>query len=81
MEHVWRADEDKLKNVLTEKMNKKRPPGRPRKLWKDTVEKDLRLIDGNTTLHWTLDREKWRGVPVAPQTLNGPLSCCEKEDV
>jgi len=60
---VWRADDgDLLKNVLIGKINKKRPFGRPRPRWKDTVEKDVRLIEENATLDWTLDREKWRGL-------------------
>jgi len=33
-------------------MYKKSPLGRPRK----KMEKDMRLIDGNATLNWTLDR-------------------------
>jgi len=47
---VWRADGDLLKNILIGKINKKLPLGRPRTRWKDTVEKDMRLIDGNATL-------------------------------
>ncbi|KAL4103343.1 hypothetical protein QTP88_018720 [Uroleucon formosanum] len=73
--HVWRADGDLLKNVLIRKINKKRPLGRPRTRWKDTAEKDKRLIDEDATLDWTLNREKWRGLLVAAQVLNGPLSC------
>uniref|UniRef100_A0A2S2PQV7 Uncharacterized transposon-derived protein F52C9.6 n=1 Tax=Schizaphis graminum TaxID=13262 RepID=A0A2S2PQV7_SCHGA len=73
--HVWRADRDLLKNVLIRKINKKRPLGRPRTRWKDTAEKDMRLIDEDATLDWTLNREKWRGLLVAAQVLNGPLSC------
>jgi len=54
---VRRADGDVLKNVLIRKINKKRLLGRPRTRWKDTVEKDMRLIDEHATLDWTLDRE------------------------
>jgi hypothetical protein len=43
--HVCRADGDVLKNVLIRKIDKKRPLGRPRTGWKDTVKKDMRLID------------------------------------
>jgi len=35
--HVWKADGDILKNVLILKIKKKRPLGRPRTRWKDTV--------------------------------------------
>jgi len=73
--HVWRAEGDLLKNVLLEKINKKRPLGRPRTRWKDTVKKDMRLIDENATLDWTLDGKKWRCLLVVAQVFNGPLSC------
>jgi len=72
---VWKADGDLLKNVVIGKINKKRPLGRPRTRWKDTVEKDMRLIEEIATLDWTLDREKWRGLLAAAQVLNEPLSC------
>lgn len=48
LEHVWRAEGDVLKNIL--KINKKRPLRRPRKRWKDPVEKNMRLIDGSTAV-------------------------------
>jgi len=75
MGHVWRANGDVLKDVLIGKINKKRPFGRQRIRWKDTVEKDMRLIDEYATLDWALNREKWKGLIVAVQVLNGPLSC------
>lgn len=54
--YVWRADGDVFKNVLVGKVNKsinKRPLDRPKTKWKDTVEKDMKLINGNVTLEWT----------------------------
>lgn len=65
---------DLLKNALIRKINKKRPQ-RPRTRWKDTVKKDMRLIDENATLDCTLNRKKWKGLLVAAQVLNGSLSC------
>lgn len=29
---------------------------------KNTVEMDMRLINGNSTIDWTLYKEKWRGL-------------------
>lgn len=55
---MWRANGDVLKNVLIGKINKKHPLERPRTRWKDAVEKDIRLTDGNATREWTLDRKK-----------------------
>jgi len=45
--HVWRADEDVLKNIRIEKLIK-------------NVYLEDQEQDGNATLDWTLDREKWR---------------------
>jgi hypothetical protein len=56
-------------------INKKRSLERPRIWWKDTEEKDMRLIDENAMLDGILDRKKCRGLLVASQILNGPLSC------
>jgi len=64
-----------LKNVLTERINKKRPLDRPTTRWKDTVKKDMRPVDGNATIDWASDRGKRRSSLVAAQVLNGPLSC------
>jgi len=50
---VWRSNVDILKNLFIEKINKKRPLGRPRTRWKDTVEKDMRLVYRNATIDWT----------------------------
>jgi len=42
--YVRRSDGDISKNVPTEQTNKKRPLGRPRTGWRDTVEKDIRPV-------------------------------------
>lgn len=49
--------ENVLKNVLMGKINKKCLFGRPRTRWKDIIEKDMILIDGNAALDWTLDKK------------------------
>jgi len=36
---------------------------------------DMRPVDGNATMDWALDREKWRGLLVAARVLDGPLRC------
>jgi hypothetical protein len=40
----------------------KRPLGRPRRKWKDTVEMDLKEIgwEGVDLIHMALDRDRWR---------------------
>ena len=53
-----RSDGNLLKNVLIGKINKKRPLGRPIIIWKDTVEKNMKLIEENAMLDWILVRAK-----------------------
>jgi hypothetical protein len=72
--HVWRADNYIIKKVLTETIQKKRPIGRPRKRWKDAVEKDIKMQGRNMTVNLALDRERWRELLVEAQVLQGPLS-------
>lgn len=42
--HVWRADGRIIKQALMAKMAGKRPLGRPRTRWKNSVVKDLRVL-------------------------------------
>lgn len=55
--HVWRADYDKIKKVLTETIHKKRPIDRPRTRWKDPVEKDIKMLGRNLSFNLALDRK------------------------
>jgi hypothetical protein len=72
--HIWRAEDDILKKVITTTIQKKRPLGRPRTRWKDAVEKDVQLVDVNASVELALNRERWRDLLVAAQALQGPLS-------
>jgi hypothetical protein len=67
--HVWRANNDIIRKVLTEIIHKKRPIGRPRTRWKDEVEKDIKILGRNVTVDLALDRERWRELLVAAQVL------------
>jgi hypothetical protein len=72
--HIWRAEDNILKKVITTTMQKKRPLGRSRTRWKDAVEKDVQLVDVNASVELALNRERWRDLLVAAQALQGPLS-------
>jgi len=72
--HVWRADNDIIRKVLTETIHKKRPIDRPRTRWKDSVEKDIKMLGRNVSVDLALNREIWRELLVAAQVLQGPLS-------
>ena len=56
--HVLRRDDDVLKIALNFEVNGKRKRGRPRKTWKQQVEKEINKIGLKT--EDALDRAKWR---------------------
>jgi len=57
-----------------ERINKKRPLGRPRTRWIDGDAKDLKAIDQNVTYELTYNRERWGDLLKAAMVLNGPVS-------
>jgi len=50
-----------MKEVLVNKINKKRPIGRPRTRWVDVVAQDIKDIKEDSVFDDAYDREKWRG--------------------
>ncbi|KAF0742625.1 Reverse transcriptase domain-containing protein [Aphis craccivora] len=71
---VWRADGRIIKQALMAKMTGKRPLGRPRTRWKDSVMKDLRVLQERAQLDVAYNREEWNKFVMAALDLNGPLS-------
>jgi len=78
--HIWWAEDDILKKVITITIQKKRPLGRPRTRWKDAVKKDIQLVDAIASVELALNRERWRDLLVAAQVLQGPLSWRKKKE-
>jgi len=72
--YVWRADTDITKKLLTETMLKKKTIVRPWTRWKDAVEKDIKTLRKNVSVDMVLNRKRWRGLLVAAQVLQWPLS-------
>lgn len=72
--HVWRADGQVLKEVLVNKINKKRQLERPRTRWVDVVAQDIKGIKEDSVFDDEYDREKWRGYVMAAMALNGLTS-------
>ena len=57
--HVKRSDEtENIRAVVGMKMEGKRPRGRPKLTWKDTVKRDLKAR--NIKEEWATDRERWK---------------------
>ncbi|KAE9540045.1 hypothetical protein AGLY_005297 [Aphis glycines] len=67
--HVWRADGSVLKGALTYMIRGKRPRGRPRKRWKDSVKEVLEEIGGDWEQAY--NREQWKELVLAAKSLNG----------
>ena len=59
--HVKRRDEgDPLRRVGELIVEGRRPPGRPRKSWKKTIEEDMRVVGAQE--EDAMDRDRWRGI-------------------
>lgn len=64
-----RNEEETVRTVLEWIPTEKRPRGRSRKRWLDTVEEDLKKIgvqEWRTLVH---NREEWRQIVMAAKTL------------
>jgi len=64
--HVWRTDGSMLKGALTYMARGKRPRGRRRIRWKDSVKELLEKIG----VDWeqAYDREQWKDVVLAAKS-------------
>ncbi|VVC26164.1 Reverse transcriptase domain, partial [Cinara cedri] len=60
--HVWRADENIIKNVLIRNVTKTRPRGRPRQRWLDRVKKYILNTDNSKRQDDAMDRNGWRNL-------------------
>ena len=59
--HAKRRDEtENIRAVVEMKMEGKRPRGRPKLRWKDTVRRDLKAW--NIREEWATDMERWKGL-------------------
>jgi hypothetical protein len=58
------GDERKVYKVLVEKLEGKRPLGRPRRMWDDGIRMDLREIGlgGVDWIRLSQNRDRWRAV-------------------
>ncbi|KAL4127579.1 hypothetical protein QTP88_011746 [Uroleucon formosanum] len=68
--HLWRAN-GICKQVLMGRINGRRPRGRPRHRWMDTIKSDLAKIAPETELAGSENREKWQEIVKAAKALNG----------
>jgi hypothetical protein len=61
--HLERVEEDRMpEKIFTEELEGTRRRGRPRKGWREEVERDLQVLGVKRWKELVIDREKWRGI-------------------
>ena len=61
--HLERMEEDRMhKKIFTGELEGTRRRGRPRKGWRDEVERDLQVLGVRRWRELVIDRDKWRGI-------------------
>ncbi|KAJ4432005.1 hypothetical protein ANN_20619, partial [Periplaneta americana] len=74
--HVARMGESRnAYRALVERLEGKRPLGRPRRRWEDTIKMDLREVgyDGKECINLAQDRDQWRAYVRAAMNLREEL--------
>ena len=63
MDHLERMEEDRMpRKIFTQELEGRRRRGRPRKGWKEEVERDLQVLGVRSWRELVIDRKKWRGI-------------------
>jgi hypothetical protein len=63
LDHLERMGEDRMpKKIFTQKMEGTRRRGRPRKRWKEEVERDLQVLGVRRWRELVADRKKWKDI-------------------
>jgi hypothetical protein len=61
--HLERVEEDRMpKKIFTQELEESRRKGRPRKRWKEEVERDLQVQGLRRWRELVADRKKWKGI-------------------
>jgi len=61
--HLERVEEDRMpKKIFTQELEGTRRRGRPRKRWKEEVERDLQVLGVRWWRELVADRRKWKDI-------------------
>ena len=61
--HLERMEEDRMpKKIFTQELEGTRRRGRPRKRWKEEVERDLQVLGVRRWTELVVDRKKWKDI-------------------
>jgi len=71
--HLERMEEDRMpKNIFTQELKGTRRRGRPRKRWKEEVERDLQVLGVRRWRKLGADRKKWKDIV---RQAKAPVGC------
>jgi len=61
--HLEKMEKDRMpKKIFTQELEGTRRRGRPRKGWREEVERDLQVLGVRRWRELMIDRDKWRGI-------------------
>ena len=70
--HLERMEEDRMsKKIFTQELEGTRRRGRPRKRWKEEVEKILQVMGVRRWTELVADRKKWKDIVRQAKAHNG----------
>ena len=70
--HHERMEEDRMpKKIFTQELEGTRRRGRPRKGWREEVERDLQVLGVRRWIKLVIDRTKWRDIVRQAKPHNG----------
>ena len=79
--HPERMEEDRMpKKIFTQELEGTRRRGRPRKRWKEEVERDLQVLGVRRWRELVADRKKWKDIFWTGQSSQWAVVSMEEED-
>jgi len=73
--HLERMEEDRMpKKIFTQELEGTKRRGRPRKIWKEEVERDLQVLGVRRCRELVADRKKWKDIVRQAKAHSG-LQC------
>jgi len=79
--HLERMEEDRMpKKIFTQEVEGTRRRRRPRKRWKEEVERDLQVVGVRRLRELVTDRKKWNDFFEKPKPTGAVVTMEEEED-
>jgi hypothetical protein len=70
--HLERMEEDRMpKKIFTQELERTKRKGRPRKGWREEVERDLQVLGVRRLRVLVTDKTKWRDITRQAKAHNG----------